>query len=80
MDVVENSVETISFVGHVLLRDLKIYGLAKTKFLSVRPQITDDRIVLEMDVDIPKVFIECDYKADGSVGSFNIGGKGTTDN
>ncbi|XP_016843680.1 circadian clock-controlled protein [Nasonia vitripennis] len=76
VEMVENSVETNQFVGYMVVRDAKIYGLAKTKFLSVRPQFTDNRIHLEMDVEIPKVFIKGDYKSDGSVGSFNIGGKG----
>ncbi|KAJ8673657.1 hypothetical protein QAD02_004919 [Eretmocerus hayati] len=62
--------------GKFVLHDVQTYGMANTNFLAVRPQHTGDRISLEMDITIPKVFIDGDYKIDGVVGPYKIGGKG----
>lgn len=77
-DLIEHSLQAGLFAGHIKLRDIKIYGLSKTEFLEVRPQFSGDRIKIDARVAIPKVFIECDYKSDGAVDTFNvqIGGKG----
>ncbi|KAJ8675675.1 hypothetical protein QAD02_011461 [Eretmocerus hayati] len=76
INAVKHNLQSDGFVGQVVLRDVKIYGLAKTKFLAVQPTLYDDQIDLDVEVEIPKVFIECDYKADGTVGLVPVGGKG----
>ena len=72
----EDSIQTEQFTGHAILRNLKIYGLAKTKIMSVKPLVREDYISLDINVAIPKIYMECNYKADGVANAFSIGGKG----
>lgn len=60
----------------ITVTNVNTYGLAKAQFLAVRPQHSDNYFKLELDVDLPKVLIEGNYKADGSLGTFQIGGEG----
>ncbi|XP_017755795.1 PREDICTED: circadian clock-controlled protein-like [Eufriesea mexicana] len=62
--------------GKIIATDVRTYGLAKARFLSVKPEMADDFFRLEIDVDISKILIDGDYKAEGSLGAFKIGGKG----
>lgn len=62
--------------GKMIATDVRTYGLAKARFLSVKPEMTDDFFRLEIDVDISKILIDGDYKAEGSLGAFKVGGKG----
>ncbi|XP_031840628.2 protein takeout [Nomia melanderi] len=62
--------------GALSATDVRTYGLAKARFLSVKPEISDDFLRLEIDAELPKILIDGDYKAEGSLGSFQIGGKG----
>lgn len=62
----------------ITVTNVNTYGLAKAKFLAVRPHYADDFFKLEVDVDLPKVLIEGNYKADGAMKSFQIGGEGTS--
>ncbi|CAK9833898.1 Circadian clock-controlled protein daywake [Anthophora retusa] len=62
--------------GKMSASDLRTYGLAKARFLSVRPEMTDDFFRLEIDVEMPKILMDGDYKAEGTFGSFKVGGKG----
>ncbi|XP_076238390.1 circadian clock-controlled protein daywake [Calliopsis andreniformis] len=62
--------------GKVTAKDVQTYGLAKARFLSVKPEMSGDFFRLEIDLEIPKVLCEGDYKAEGSLGSFRVGGKG----
>ncbi|XP_043274341.1 uncharacterized protein [Venturia canescens] len=63
--------------GQIVTKNIRSYGLAKTRFLSVKPQHdTKGRFSLEIDSEMSKVFVEGDYKAEGAVGSFRVGGKG----
>ncbi|XP_026826274.1 circadian clock-controlled protein [Ooceraea biroi] len=56
--------------------DVNTYGLAKTRFLAVRPEYSDDFLKLEIDVEIPKMLIEGNFKAEGGMGAFKLGGEG----
>ncbi|KAK2576598.1 hypothetical protein KPH14_005268 [Odynerus spinipes] len=56
--------------------DVYVYGMKNAKFLAVRPEYSDDFFKLEIDLAFPKIFIEGEYKADGNLASFKIGGKG----
>ena len=76
VDMMENEYRAGEVMGRFVLRDVKTYGLAKTSFLAVRPKFTSSRMNLEVDIEIPKVFIDGDYKAEGNVGPYKIGGKG----
>ncbi|XP_032681517.1 circadian clock-controlled protein-like [Odontomachus brunneus] len=60
----------------ITVTNVNTYGLAKTRFLAVRPTYADDFFKLEVDVEMPKVLIEGNYKADGMMGAFQIGGEG----
>lgn len=62
--------------AHMTATDVRTYGLAKTRFLSVKPEIKDDFFRLEIDIEIPKLLLDGDYKAEGSLHSFKVGGKG----
>ncbi|XP_066598413.1 circadian clock-controlled protein daywake-like [Prorops nasuta] len=66
-----------SLQGKIVAKNVRTYGLAKAKFLSVRPEFTDDFYRLQVDVDLPKLLVEGDYKAEGQLGDFKMGGKGS---
>jgi len=68
--------ETSEIRADITVTNVNTYGLAKAQFLAVRPQYSDNYFKLEFDVDLPKVLIEGNYKADGAVGAFQIGGEG----
>lgn len=63
--------------GQMTAIDVRTYGLAKANFLSVKSEMNDDFFRLDIDVEIPKVLLEGNYIADGNLGSFKVGGKGT---
>ncbi|KZC13432.1 Circadian clock-controlled protein, partial [Dufourea novaeangliae] len=62
--------------GAMSASDAHIYGLSNARFLSVKPELSDDFFRLEVDVEFPKLLLDGYYKADGNLGSFKIGGKG----
>ncbi|XP_018049396.1 PREDICTED: circadian clock-controlled protein-like isoform X2 [Atta colombica] len=68
--------ETNDMRADITVTNVNTYGLAKAQFLAVRPQHSDNYFKLEFDVDLPKILIEGNYKADGSLGTFQIGGEG----
>jgi len=61
----------------ITVMDVNTYGLAKTRFLAVRPQYSEDFFKIEIDADIPKMLMEGSFKAEGSMGGFQLGGEGT---
>ncbi|KAL0101167.1 hypothetical protein PUN28_018786 [Cardiocondyla obscurior] len=69
--------ETSDIRADITVTNVNTYGLAKAQFLAVRPQHSDNYFKLELDVDLPKVLIEGSYKADGALGTFQIGGEGS---
>ncbi|XP_015604904.1 circadian clock-controlled protein [Cephus cinctus] len=72
----ESTYENGAIKGKIVVKNARNYGLSKAQFLAVRPQLQNDYFRLEVDVEIPKVFIEGDYKAEGSLETFQMGGKG----
>lgn len=60
----------------ITVRNVNTYGLAKARFLAVRPQYSDGFFKLEVDIDLPKIFMEGEYSVDGAVGAFKINGDG----
>lgn len=68
--------ESGQLCGKISIADVRLYGLAKSRFLSVKPEMDGDFFRLEIDVEIPKLLIDGDYKAEGSLATFKIGGKG----
>lgn len=68
--------ETEDMRADITIKNVNTYGLMKAQFLAVRPQYSDNFFKLELDVDVPKVLIEGNYKAEGVVGAFQIGGEG----
>lgn len=62
---------------HMLARNVKIYGIADTTFVDVRPALrTENQMHLEMDISIPHIFLEGKYVAEGRTGNMKVGGKG----
>ncbi|XP_057338860.1 uncharacterized protein LOC130676554 [Microplitis mediator] len=76
LDVMSTDYEFGEVTGKIVVRNVKSYGLAKTRFLSIRSNHEDNRYRLEIDLEIPKMFVEGDFKSDGTIGSFNVMGKG----
>ncbi|XP_014470580.1 PREDICTED: circadian clock-controlled protein-like [Dinoponera quadriceps] len=68
--------ETSDIHADITVMNVNTYGLSKAKFLAVRPSYSDDYFKMEVDIDLPKVLIEGNYEAHGSMGSFQIGGEG----
>jgi len=61
----------------VTVMDVNTYGLAKARFLAVRPQYSEDFFKLEVDVELPKMLMEGSFQAEGNMGGFKLGGEGT---
>lgn len=76
LDVMSTDYEFGEVTGKIVVRNVKAYGLAKTRFLAIRSNYEDNRYHLEIDLEIPKTFVEGDFKSDGTIGSFNVLGKG----
>lgn len=62
----------------ITVTNVNTYGLAKAKFLAVRPSYSDDFFKLEADVEVPKMLMEGNFKAEGAMGTIQIGGDGTS--
>lgn len=76
VDFQSNNYRVGDVTGQIVTKNVKSYGLSKTRFLSVKPHHGKGRFSLEVDSEMSKVFVEGDYKAEGAVGSFKVGGKG----
>lgn len=68
--------ETSDIRGDITVKNVNVYGLAKAKFLAVRPYYSDDYFKVEVDAELPKALMEGNYKAEGAVGSLQVGGAG----
>ncbi|XP_014485178.1 PREDICTED: uncharacterized protein LOC106749841 [Dinoponera quadriceps] len=62
--------------AEVTASNVTIEGFEATHFVAVRPHYTDDIFRLEIDVRIPRLFIDGICEAHGSIGSFRMSGKG----
>lgn len=62
--------------GYLNASNVRTYGFKKSHFLSVKPELINDFFHLEIDMEVPKMLIEGEYDADGSLGTFQIGGTG----
>jgi hypothetical protein len=69
--------DTSDLQADVTIMDVNTYGLAKIHFLAVRPQYSEDFFRIEVDVELPKMLMEGNFKADGKMGGFKFGGEGT---
>jgi len=63
--------------GTVIITNAIIKGLTKTNFPAVRTHFLDDVFRLEIDTRIPRLLGEGDCEAEGRVGGFKMGGKGS---
>lgn len=68
--------ETGDIKADITITNAYTYGLAKAQFLAVRPQYSENFFKLEFDTALPKMFIEGNYKADGSMGAVHLSGDG----
>ncbi|XP_024873345.1 uncharacterized protein LOC112455564 [Temnothorax curvispinosus] len=62
--------------AEVILSNITTTGLSKTRFYDVRTHFLDDEFRLEIDAQVPRIFIEGAVKVDGTVGLFRIVGDG----
>ncbi|XP_028046686.1 uncharacterized protein LOC105834720 [Monomorium pharaonis] len=62
--------------GEVIMSNVTAIGLAKVHILDVRTNFYDDVFRLEIDTQVPKLFIEGDIKVNGTVSVFKAHGKG----
>lgn len=75
--IFECSFQDEAVEGSFVIEDLKIYGLAKTGILSIRPIHENKKFTLEIDLEIPKTLIDGNYFVEGVIGQYKLGGKGT---
>lgn len=68
--------ETGDLRADVTVKNVNIYGLSKITFLAVRPHHSDNAFRLEVDLELPKMLIEGNFKASGAYGALQIGGEG----
>ncbi|XP_070156333.1 protein takeout [Polyergus mexicanus] len=69
--------ETGDLRADVTVKNVNIYGLSKITFLAVRPHHSDNAFRLEVDLELPKMLIEGNFKANGAYGALQIGGEGS---
>ncbi|KAL6422467.1 hypothetical protein ACFW04_010636 [Cataglyphis niger] len=62
--------------GEINVFNITITGIRKTHFLAIRPYIYDDKYRFEIDVEVPRLVIDGDSNAIGSLGGIRMGGKG----
>jgi len=63
--------------AEVILSNVTVRGLLKTHFNDVRAHFLDDVFRLEIDADVPKMFLKGFMKMDGFLSTFRIADKGT---
>lgn len=63
--------------GNVNMKNLIAEGLKITGFSNVKTHFLDDVFRLEIDARVPRLFIDGDCEAEGRIGGFRMGGKGT---
>lgn len=63
--------------GELNVYNVTVAGIRKTHFLTVRVYIRDDGYHCEVDVKVPRLIIDGDSNAIGSLGAIRMGGKGT---
>ncbi|XP_029173972.1 uncharacterized protein LOC114942716 [Nylanderia fulva] len=63
--------------GKITIKNAIAYGLKNAKFAAVRAHFLDDIFRLEIDTQVPKLFLEGDCEAEGRIGGFKMGGKGS---
>jgi len=62
--------------AEVTLSDLIAHGLSKTRFNDVKTHFLDDAFRLEIDVQIPRIFLEGVVKMNGTLSIFKIVNEG----
>ncbi|KAF7992942.1 hypothetical protein HCN44_005723 [Aphidius gifuensis] len=62
--------------GKMVVKNVQSYGAAKIQFHSIRPYHSENHFRLDIDFTVPKVLVEGDYKAEGSIGTLRHNGKG----
>ncbi|XP_077277054.1 uncharacterized protein LOC143905486 [Temnothorax americanus] len=62
--------------GELTVSNITAIGLTKTRFFDVRTHFLDDVFRLELDTQVPKVFVKGAAKMDGAVNVFRVLGNG----
>lgn len=63
--------------GEINVFNITITGIRKAHFLAIRSYIRDDRYRFEIDTKVPRLLVDGDSNAIGSLGGIRMGGKGT---
>lgn len=63
--------------GELYMYNVTVIGPRKTHFLTIRVYFRDDGYHFEVNVKVPRLIIDGDSNAIGSLGAIRMGGKGT---
>ncbi|XP_026293466.1 circadian clock-controlled protein daywake [Frankliniella occidentalis] len=64
------------FDFHAVARNSKVYGASSVVVRAASAQLTDSSLDMALDIHIPTMFIEGDFKIEGKIGSFPFAGRG----
>ncbi|KAL6422470.1 hypothetical protein ACFW04_010637 [Cataglyphis niger] len=62
--------------GNVNMENVICEGLKIIRFSNIKSHFLDDVFRLEIDTQVPRLFIDGDCEAEGRIGGFRMGGKG----
>jgi hypothetical protein len=63
--------------GKMIVRNSKVHGLKDGEILGFRSNFVDpSNLLIEVDLRFPSLFVEGEYKAQGKIVGFPLGGKG----
>lgn len=62
--------------GNVNIKNVICEGLKIISFLNIKSHFLDDVFRLEIDIRVPRLFLDGDCEAEGRVGGFRMSGKG----
>lgn len=77
--VIDNTVfnfKSDQYSGTLSVKSGKSYGLSRATIKDVRSEITDDTMKLDVDIFIPRIFIEGNYKGNGQLNTLRLESKG----
>ncbi|KAJ8665121.1 hypothetical protein QAD02_006783 [Eretmocerus hayati] len=76
LETIKDNYKTKDVSTFLHLRNLTIFGLKDTKFLRTRVNFTDNRIKLEVDQQIPYLYVESTHEVNGSISGVQVDGQG----
>ncbi|KAK3925850.1 Circadian clock-controlled protein daywake [Frankliniella fusca] len=64
------------FDFHAVARNSKVHGASGVKVRAASAALTDNSLDMSLDITIPTMFIEGEFKIEGKIGSFPFAGRG----